>query len=243
MPGDPYAAIPPARPYLAEVTTEPGRLRIALAKAAPTGVPVDPACVAAVEDAATLCEALGHHVEEASPDYEAQALERGFVTIFAAHTMANIARGTGGPLPDPSLVEPLTYALAQRGRAIAAADFILALQGLHRQARRIAQFFERYDVWLTPTLALPPRPIGYFDIESGDVDAWVARLTGFVPFTYPFNITGQPAASVPLHWTPDGLPIGCQFAARYGDESLLFRLAGQLEQARPWRDRRPPRGV
>ena len=243
MPGDPYAAIPPARPYLAEVTTEPGRLRIAFAKAAPTGVSVDPACVAAVEDAATLCEALGHHIEEASPDYEAQALERGFVTIFAAHTMANIARGTGGPLPDRSLVEPLTYALAQRGRAIAAADFILALQGLHRQARRIAQFFERYDIWLTPTLALPPRPIGYFDIESGDVDAWVARLTGFVPFTYPFNITGQPAASVPLHWTPDGLPIGCQFAARYGDESLLFRLAGQLERARPWRDRRPSRCV
>jgi amidase len=140
------------------------------------------------------------------------------------------------------MVEPLTHALAERGRAVGAAEYILNIHAMHRQARRIAAFFERYDAWLTPTLAQPPRPIGWFDIRSRDVDAWLERLSAFVPFTYPFNATGQPAASVPLHWSQDGLPIGVQFAARYGDESLLFRLATQLERARPWFGRRPPEG-
>ncbi|MEP6970978.1 MAG: amidase family protein [Betaproteobacteria bacterium] len=93
---------------------------------------------------------------------------------------------------------------------------------------------------LTPTLAQTPRPIGAFDIRSGDVDAWISKLAAYLPFTYPFNITGQPAASVPLYWDADGLPIGCQFAARYGEEGLLLRLCAQLEQARPWFNRRPP---
>jgi len=239
--GDPYAAAPPVRPWLDEVSVPPGRLRIGYARTAPTGVAVHPACVAAVEDAARLCAALGHEVEEASPAFDAHALERGFTTVFGAHIMANIARATGGALPDRHLVEPLSYALAERARSLSAAEFIMTLHGLHREARRIANFFERHDLWLTPTLAQPPLPIGHFEIESGDVDTWIARLAGFVPFTYPFNVTGQPAASVPLYWTDDGLPIGCQFAARYGDEATLFRFAAQLELARPWFDRRPPR--
>ena len=238
LPGDPYTAVPPTRPWLDEVAVAPGRLHIGFAKTAPTGVPVDPACVAAVEDAARLCESLGHDVEEAAPQYDAAALQDGFVTLFASHTMANIARATGGALPARDLVEPLTYALAERGRKISAAEFIGHLHALHRQARRIAQFFERYDLWLTPTLAKPPLPIGSFDIESSDVDRWLEGLAGFIPFTYPFNITGQPAASVPLYWSTDNLPIGVQFAARYGDEALLFRVAAQLERARPWFGRR-----
>jgi amidase len=242
MAGDPYTAVPPARPYLDETRVEPGRLRIAFAKAAPNGVAVDPACVAAVEDAARLCESLGHHVEEASPEHDAQALEQAFRMVFSANTMANIARATGGAMPDAEMVEPLTHALAERGRAVGAAEYILNIHAMHRQARRIAAFFERYDAWLTPTLAQPPRAIGWFDIRSRDVDAWLERLSAFVPFTYPFNATGQPAASVPLHWSQDGLPIGVQFAARYGDESLLFRLAAQRERARPWFGRRPPEG-
>ena len=165
---------------------------------------------------------------------------QGFETVFAANTMANIARVTGGAMPDRALVEPLTYALAERGREIPAARFILNLHGLHRQARQIAGFFERYDIWLTPTLAQTPRPIGSFDIRRDDVDAWIRELGAYLPFTFPFNITGQPAASVPLYWDADGLPIGCQFAARYGEEGLLLRLCAQLEQARPWFHRRPP---
>ncbi|MGH8796944.1 MAG: amidase [Caldimonas sp.] len=240
MPGDPYEAAAPVRPWLDEVARAPGRLRIGFARIAPTGVALDPACIAAVEDAARLCESLGHEVEEASPRYDAGALERGFATVFGAHIMANISRATGGALPARELVEPLSYAIAERARTLSAAEFIVALHGLQRESRKIASFFENYDLWLTPTLAQPPLPIGHFEIESGDVDAWIGRLGEFIPFTYPFNITGQPAASVPLHWSADGLPIGCQFVARYGDEALLFRVAAQLESARPWFDRRPP---
>ena len=174
------------------------------------------------------------------PDALAWGRIQGFETVFAANTMANIARVTGGAMPDRALVEPLTYALAERGREIPAARFILNLHGLHRQARQIAGFFERYDIWLTPTLAQTPRPIGSFDIRRDDVDAWIRELGAYLPFTFPFNITGQPAASVPLYWDADGLPIGCQFAARYGEEGLLLRLCAQLEQARPWFHRRPP---
>lgn len=240
LPGDPYAAAPPARPWLDEVSLAPGRLRIGYARTAPTGVAVHPDCVAAVEDAARLCAALGHEVEEASPVFDARALERGIMAVFGANTMANIARATGGALPERDLVEPLTYAFAERARGLSAAEFIVTLHGLQREARKIANFFQTFDLWLTPTLAQPPLPIGHFDIESGDVDTWIARLGAFVPFTYPFNVTGQPAASVPLYWSAEGLPIGCQFVARYGDEAMLFRLAAQLELARPWFDRRPP---
>ena len=238
--GDPYTATPPERPWLDETHREPGRLSIGFARTAPTGVPLHPDCIAAVEDAAALCAGLGHDVEEASPVYDAMALERGFVAVFSAHIMANIGRATGGALPDPELVEPLTYGLAERGRALSAAAFIATLHGLHRESRRIAEFWNRHDVWLTPTLAQPPLPIGHFDIESRDVDRWIAQLGAFLPFTYAFNVTGQPAASVPLHWNADGLPIGCQLVARAGDEATLFRLSAQLEAARPWRNRRPP---
>jgi Asp-tRNA(Asn)/Glu-tRNA(Gln) amidotransferase A subunit family amidase len=241
--GDPYTAAPPERPWLEEVSAAPRRLRIGFARSAPTGVSLHPDCVAAVEAAAQLCESLGHHVEEASPRYDALALERDFVTVFSAHIMANMARATGGALADPGLVEPLTRALALRGHELGAAGFIAALHRLHRESRRIAAFFEDFDLWLTPTLAQRPLPIGHFEIESGDADRWIERLGAFVPFTYPFNVTGQPAASVPLHWSADGLPIGCQFATRYGDEALLFSLAAQLEGARPWFERRPPLGA
>ncbi|HUP07069.1 MAG TPA: amidase [Caldimonas sp.] len=240
MPGDPYTAALPERPWLDEIRRAPTPLRIGFARSAATGVALHPDCLAAVEDAAALCAGLGHTVEEASPAYDAIALERGFVAVFSAHVMANIGRATGGALPAPELVEPLTYGLAERGRAISAAAFIGTLHALHRESRRIAAFWDRHDVWLTPTLAQPPLPIGHFDIESRDVDRWIAQLGAFLPFTYPFNVTGQPAASVPLYWNHDGLPIGCQIVARAGDEATLFRLAAQLEVARPWGHRRPP---
>ncbi|MBP7565063.1 MAG: amidase [Burkholderiaceae bacterium] len=253
MPGDPYSATPPAGRFLDATRRAPGRLRIAFSAVAPNGVPVDAACVAAVHDAAHLCESLGHHVEEAAPDYDASAVALGFQTVFACNTLANIARVTGGAPAGDGLVEPLTRALAERGRAVDAARFILTLQGLQRQSRRVAAFFERFDLWLTPTLAQTPRPIGWFGIDSEDVEAWLGKLEAYLPFTYLFNVTGQPAASVPLYWMERAalpevhaagagaqpVPIGVQFAARYADEATLFSLAAQLEQARPWFDRRP----
>lgn len=241
QPGDPYAAPPPpAGGFLACTRADPKPLRIAFARRAPGGEPLDADVVAAVEDAARLCTALGHVVEEASPDHDAQALAEGFTTLFAAHTRANIERRTLGAEPPPDAVEPLTRALAERGRTTPVATFLLQQQRLQRESRRIAAFFERHDVWLTPTLAQTPRPHGWFDIRSTDVDAWLARLLAYLPFTYPFNVTGQPAASVPLYWNAAGVPIGVQLAARFGDEATLFALSAQLERARPWLHRYPP---
>ena len=145
-------------------------------------------------------------------------------------------------MPPAGSVEPLTAALAEEGRRFGASDYVLNLQMLHRQSRRIAAFFTRFDVWLTPTLAQTPRPVGWFDTMSGDLRTWMERMVGYLPFTYPFNVTGQPAASVPLYWTDDGVPIGCQIAGRYGEEGMLLSLATQLEEAKPWFHRRPPRG-
>lgn len=239
LPGDPYSASPPARPYLEEVGREPGRLRIAYSTRTLHGAPIDPAIVAATEEAARLCEALGHEVVEAVPEFDFDAMRKGFAAVFAANCMANIARGTGGKLPDDDSIEPLTRAVAERGMVMPAANYIRHLQALHRESRRMAAFFQKHDVWLTPTLATPPPATGYFDINSSDVDNWLEKLLAFTPFTFLFNVTGQPAMSVPLAQSEAGLPIGMHFAARYSDEDLLFRLAGQLERARPWFHRRP----
>ena len=235
-----YVLLPQrARAWLDVLAVDPSRLRIAFASTGPGGVPLHPHCVAAVHDAARLCESLGHAVEEASPDFDAGAMAQAFRLVFSANTAANVARATGGAPPTADQVEPLTAALAAEGARISATQFIGGLHAMHRQGRRLATFFERYDLWLTPTLAQPPLPHGHFDIRSPDVDAWFERICAFLPFTYPFNISGQPAASVPLFWSDDGLPIGVQFAARAGDEALLLRLAAQLERARPWFGRRP----
>jgi Asp-tRNA(Asn)/Glu-tRNA(Gln) amidotransferase A subunit family amidase len=240
MAGDPYSAPKPERPFLQEVGAPPGRLRIGFATAAPGGFDVDPACIEAVHAAARLCESLGHEVQEARPEFNADLVFADFTTVFQVGAAANVARRTGGGLPDPGLLEPLTYAAAERGQKIGAADYMLALGRLHREARRVATFFERYDIWLTPTLTMPPRPLGFFDTATGDVDSWFRRVVAFIPFTVLCNITGQPAANLPLHWNDAGLPLGCQFAARYGEEATLFRLSAQLEQAQPWQQRKPP---
>lgn len=239
MPGDPYFPPPPKRSYLEETQHDPAKLRIAFSTAAPNGAAIDQQCAEAVREAARLCENLGHRVVEAAPEFDGEAVECGFLAVFQANAMANIARATGGDLPPEGMVEPLTRAVAERGMAMPAADYIRHLQALHRESRRVAGFFTQYDVWLTPTLATPPPPIGTFDTSTADIDEWFKRLLAFIPFTYLFNVTGQPAMSVPLGQTSSGLPIGCHFAARYGEEGLLFQLAGQLERAAPWAGRRP----
>jgi Asp-tRNA(Asn)/Glu-tRNA(Gln) amidotransferase A subunit family amidase len=239
MPGDPYFAPPPAGPFLAEVGRSPGRLRIAFTTKAPNGVPIDAACAAAVEETARLCIDLGHDVEEAAPAFDLEETEAAYRAILCVNTMANIARATGGGLPEGDLIEPLTRAMAERGLAMPAFAYVHHLQHLHRQARRIARLFDTYDVWLTPTLATPPQPLGFLDTGTTDVDGWMAKFLAFTPFCYLCNVTGQPAMSVPLGESADGLPIGCHFAGRYGREDVLFRLAGQLETARPWAQRRP----
>lgn len=237
--GDPYFAPAPERPYLEEAGRDPGRLRIAWSRHTLHGAPIDPEIIAATEAAARLCEALGHEVTEAAPAFDFEVAAKGFAAVFQANCMANIARGTGGKLPQDGSIEPLTRAVAERGLAMPAADYIRHLQALQRESRGIARFFEQHDVWLTPTLATLPPPTGYFDVNSWDVEHWLERLLAYTPFAFLSNITGQPAMSVPLGESRNGLPIGCHFAARYGEEGLLFQLAGQLERARPWFGRRP----
>ena len=241
-PGDPYFAAPPARPFLAEVGAPPDRLRIALTTKAFGGAPVHPDCVAATEAAARLCEELGHIVEEAAPAFDGEGLDANYNRIFAVGATANIqlrARAIGKEL-NPEAFERVTWAMVEMGRAISAPDYVMMVNRLHGISREIAAFFDTYDALLTPSLAEPPVELGVLDMMSDDLAAYTERLWRFTPFTYPFNVTGQPAMSVPLSWNAAGLPIGVHFVGRYGDEATLFRLAAQLEQARPWADRRPP---
>ena len=239
--GDPYGAPPVARPFLAEVGADPGRLRIALGTGTLDGSPVHPDCVAAARDAAALCASLGHDVVEAQPPVDLSQLTQAFIALWAsgaAWSVDDWARRTGRT-PAPEHFEPLTWTLAAMGRGTTGPEYLMALQDLQLVARQMAAFFARHDLWLTPTLAEPPVPLGSFAGDAEDPLFGLRRAGAFVPFTPIANVTGQPAMSVPLSWNADGLPVGAHFVARVGDEATLFRLAAQLEAARPWADRRP----
>jgi amidase len=240
--GDPYFAPPPARPFLEEVGADAGKLRIAFTTKTPTGAPLHPDCIAAVEDAARLCESLGHRVEEAAPAIDGGNLVQSFMTIWAAGctwTIDGMAMAMGRAVEEDQF-EPGTWALYEMGRRRSGSEYLMALQWLQIVSRQIAHFFTAYDVWLTPTLGEPPLEIGSFDSTPEDAMAGMKRAVTFVPFTPVCNATGQPAMSVPLHWNAEGLPVGSHFVGRFGDEATLLRLAAQLEEARPWANRHPP---
>ena len=240
--GDPYWAPPPARPFLQEVGADPGRLRIAFSTQAPTGAAVHADCVSAVRDAASLCADVGHEVVEAAPEVAGELLIQAFITLWSAGcawTIDGMALVTGRT-PTPDQFEPLTWALYEMGRQQSASAYLLAVTALQRVARDIARFLVNFDVWLTPTLAEPPVPLGTFDSPPENPLQGLLRAAAFLPFTPICNVTGQPAMSVPLFWNADGLPVGTHFIGRFGDEATLFRLGAQLEAARPWTERRPP---
>jgi amidase len=192
--------------------------------------------MAAVEDAANLCADLGHTVVEAKPMLDGQQVVEGFTTVWTAGLAATLKMI--GAQKDQ--VEHITWALNEIGSRYSAADYILALQTIQRLSRDIARFFEDYEVLLTPTLAQPPVPLGAFDSPADNPLQGYQRAAEFIPFTPICNLTGQPAMSVPLFWNAENLPVGAHFIGRFGDEATLFRLAAQLETARPWADRRPP---
>jgi amidase len=240
--GDPYWAPPPARPFLQEVGANPGRLRIAFITTAGSDIRVHPDCVSAVNDAVKLCAELGHEVEEAAPLLNRELVTRSFMVLWSAGcawTIDGIGLTTGKIITAPQ-VEPLTWALCEMGWKQSASAYLLSLSFLQRAARDIGRFFLKYDVWLTPTLSEPPVPLGTFDSPPDNPLQALRRAEQFVPFTPICNATGQPAASVPLYWNKEGLPVGVQFIGRFGDEATLFRLAAQLESARPWAGRKPP---
>jgi amidase len=240
--GDPYWAPPPARPFLQEVGADPGKLRIAFTVTAPTNVKVHADCLSAVRDAAALCADLGHDVVEAAPEINGELVARTFMVVFSAGcawTMDGLALAMG-QAPTQDKFEPLTWALYEMGRQHSASSYLLSLTFLQRVARGIARFFLNYDVLLRPTLNEPPVTLGTFDSPPEDPLQGLRRAEAFVPFTPICNATGQPAMSVPLYWNAEGLPVGVHFIGRFGDETTLFRLAAQLESARPWASRRPP---
>ncbi len=238
--GAPYGIPAPARPFLEEVSTDPGRLRIAMFT---KGAAEDthPDCVAAVRDVATLCEELGHDVVEDAPALDYDNIKQAFSLIVESHTAAMLdqfAERYGRNTVRDS-VEPATLGWAEGGWKASAADFANTKSVINHTTRRVAEFLTWYDVILTPTLAAPPPKLGYLDTVNLPFKEFQKRLFDFLPFTWLHNLTGLPAVSVPLYWNAEGLPIGVQFAAPYADEATLYRLAGQLEQARPWRDRIP----
>ncbi|HUN51164.1 MAG TPA: amidase family protein, partial [Candidatus Sulfotelmatobacter sp.] len=219
-----------------------GRLRIAFTTAAWNGSAVHAECVAAVNAAAKLCEALGHHVEEGRPEWDEAARAAASRIITSAHTRATLearAAALGRPVTGQD-VEPLTWAMAEYGRQVSADAYARAIPVMHRIGRIVGQFFTRYDMLLTPTMAQPPHKLGVLSLSNPDASAYLQAILGTIAFTSPFNSAGNPAMSVPLHWSRDGLPIGVQFVAPFGDEAGLIRLAAQLEAAQPWFDRRPP---
>jgi Asp-tRNA(Asn)/Glu-tRNA(Gln) amidotransferase A subunit family amidase len=239
-PGDPYAAPPPARPFLEEVGADPGRLRIAWTTTAPNGAPVDAEPLRVLRETAQFCGDLGHRVVQADPAIEGAAVVPTFLTLIAANTVVNLAsHPTAGRSPAAGEVERVTYATGQMGRRITAADYVRATQTAHRLGRQMAAFHADWDVLLTPGLATTPPKLGWIDMMLEDVDEYWRRVFTFSPFTVWFNLTGQPAMMLPLGVSPDGMPVAVQCVARYGDEATLFRLGAQVEARRPWIGRRP----
>ncbi len=238
--GSPYEAPAPERAYLDEVTRSPGRLRIALQVETFNGAPTDPECAAAARAAAKLCESLGHSVEEAKLVVDAAALGRATQVLIGANVTATAedrAAALGQTL-GPELVEDMTWAMIQNTRGLPAADYARAVKTIHAAGRVVAAFFTRFDVLLTPTMAMQAPKLGEIALSpvTSESVQGLQRCTGFTAL---FNAAGNPAMSVPLGTASDGVPIGVQFAGRFGDEATLFRLAGQLEAAAPWAARRP----
>lgn len=262
-PGAPYLITNPERPFLDEVSRAPGRLRIAVTTHPFLGGSVHPDCRAALEDAAALLADLGHDVTEDAPEIDGRAFSLAFLSMVAAETAAELreAEVELGRRAKAGDLEPETWAITLLGGAMTAEQLSRALRYLGTTARTVGRFFERYDVLVTPTLAVPPFPIGALQPKpwertlvellgrlgsgrliraAGLLEQMAGQVFDAIPFTPVFNATGQPGMSVPLAWNDEGLPIGIQCVARLGEEQVLFRLAGQLEQARPWFDRLPP---
>ncbi|HEX6576574.1 MAG TPA: amidase [Gemmatimonadaceae bacterium] len=261
--GAPYWAAPPQRPFIEEVGENPGKLRIAFTSKPLLGHTVHNDCKAALADAVTLLESLGHIVIEAEPPADRERFNMAFLTMVCGELYADLADAAQllGRKATRDDVEYTTWALNLLGGSISAGEFVRAEHYLRSSSRRIGEFFESYDLLLTPTLSVPPFPTGSLQppaheramikllgtLRAGSVlklmgalEQAAEKIFDVIPWEPLFNVSGQPAMSVPLYWNQENLPIGVHIVARYGDEATLFRIASQLEEARPWTDRRPP---
>lgn len=241
-PGSRYAAPTPEGTFLSHVDKAPRPLRIALMLTPASGAEVNPEVIEATKAAARLCEALGHHVEEAAPRLDVAAIGEASFVLSASSIAADLVdrAKTTGLTPGPELLEPITLAFFGYGQQTKGMDFARANNTLQTAAVSVARFMEAYDLILSPVLADPPIELGQINLTpDADFGAWAQKIAAYSPFAQLANLTGQPAMSVPLGQSVSGLPIGAMFMARYGDEATLFQLAGQLEKAAPWADKRP----
>jgi amidase len=243
-PGAPGHPVPPARPYREQIGTPPSRLRIAWTTTPASGAKIDPECEKAVHETVRLLESLGHTLIEDRPRYDWDAFLENVNVIWGAFGVASIdfASAMTGRKPGPDNLEAVTLASYEDGKRYSAIDLLNAMTHCNLVSRQVGPFFEKVDVLVTPTIARQPAPLGELNQNREGMTAmeWTRQVFSYVPFTPLFNVTGQPAISLPLHWSADGLPVGVQIAGRFGDEATLLRLAAQLEQARPWAAKRPP---
>jgi amidase len=259
--GAPYI-IPEAGPFLKEVGQKPGKLRIAFSTKPMLGKNVHADCIKGVEETVALLQKLGHAVVETAPAINGEEFSYRFLTILAGQIRADIEETAemAGKKVSPADYDIITYGTGMFGTILKASDYARSLRYLQMVARDIGRFFENYDVLLTPVLSQPPVKIGALKPSASEQSqlkliartgqTWILEAMGvikplaaqtyeFVPWTPVFNVTGQPAMSVPLHWNAEGLPIGMHFVGKWGDEATLFQLAGQLEQTKPWFDKAP----
>jgi amidase len=237
-------AEPPRTSFSAQASTPPGKLRIAWTDKPLTGVPVDPECVHALHETVRLCEALGHELTEAAPRIDSEAHGLATLRVWGANlanmmdTVAELLQRT----PSPGNLEAASWACYRYGKTVSGPELLKALDAYAAVSRAVGLFFRDYDALLSPTAAFPAWPLGELDQNAPGVTAetWTDQVFRLCPFTNLFNTTGQPAISLPLAWSGDGLPIGIQFAGRFADEGTLLSLAAQLEETRAWKDRRPP---
>mgnify|MGYP000061566410 FL=1 len=260
-PGDPYVAPPKERPWLDEVGVDPGKLKIAFTPDTLFAGETHGDCRAALEDAVGLLKELGHEVVEARPDFPRADLVNAYFLVVATGVarFVETTAEAAGVRPRASDFEPASWLLAQIAWKTSAPEYLAAINTIHAASRGVAAFFEEYDAFVTPTLARPPAQVGELAAQPNEnlqmgllralplgalLDIALSKMgdgkMSYTPNTQLFNQTGQPAMSVPLFWNDAGLPIGTQVASRFGDEATLFRLAAQLEAARPWADRKPP---
>jgi amidase len=237
MPGDPYAAPPPSRPFAQALRDDPRKLRIGVLTHAPPGIEVHAECSTAVEGTAKTLEQLGHRVERAHP---AALDERDVALTWVQLVAVNVARSVeqytelAGRAVTAADLEPVTLKLAEIGRSFSATQQLAAIDRMHAFGRRLCGFFEDHDLLLSPTQAAPPPRIGHLTSTAEDPLRAMVRSAPFGTYTLPFNMSGQPAISVPAGLSADGLPLGVQLAAAYGREDVLLQVAAQLERVRPW---------
>jgi amidase len=243
-PGAPGHPVPAVRPYREQIAIAPERLRIAWTTTPASGAKIDFECEKAVHETVRLLESLGHTLVEDRPRYDWDAFLENVHVIWTAFTVTAIEAAAAAlqRKPGPDNLEAVTLACYEDGKRYSAADLINAMAHGNLVSREVGAFFDNVDLLVTPTLARLPAPLGELNQDRKGMSAmeWTHQVFSYAPFTPLFNTTGQPAISLPLHWSAGGLPVGVQIAGRFGDEATLLRVAAQLEQARPWAAKRPP---